>query len=1124
MSVFFDTGAVMSHCRFDPKHVIRALALFATFFATTAFPAKSDGQPVSNHRRPADERDLKSWLTNMVCDHEFSFDEVAAATGMTESEIKEALGRHEIRPKERTPRPTGAPLRILPYPGGRHPRIGFLDGAVRPQRETKISVFTPWDPTSYVVLDVPEAIWSNHGLTYLAHTHIPTIFDKQKITLPRLEWQIDDNATLRSQRRLPNGIAFGTMVRAHTDHLQMEMWLTNGTDQPLSDLRVQNCAMLKGAKGFAEQTNDNKLFWNSYAACRSESGDRWVILAWEPIHRPWGNAPCPCLHADPKFADCPAGESRHLRGWFSFYEGEDIHQELRRIEETNWKQAKLMAAPQRIRGMILDGHSEEPLAGRVHIRDMQGQWYDCHSLGGTEVHYRSERGDIPFSREVHTTLSPHPFTATLGPGRYELRIERGKEYIPLIREIVVPGANHAETLRFPLKRWIDMAKRGWYSGDTHVHRKIEDLPNIMLAEDLNVTFPLSYWVTVSGIPPTRGDRQVRPVTQQQIKVDPRHVIYPMNTEYEIFSVGPKRHTLGAVFVLNHQEPLDVPVPPVAGVATQARAEGALLDLDKHSWPWSLMLNPVMNVDLFELSNNHIWQTNFGYHRWTLDAAADYMNLELDERGFTEFGWLDFGFKTYYALLNCGFPMRVTAGTASGAHPVQLGFGRVYVSLPDGFDGDAWIQGLRDGRSFVSNGPMLFVAHNDQSPGHHFRATEATSIQVLGTAESRRPLDRIEIVQAGKIVRRLTPTNNRTDDGRFVSHFDETISVSESSWICVRCFEQHPDERVRFAHTNPVHITIAGKPLPANQDELEYMARRMREELARNADVLDDAALEEYRRALAFYDGLRNNSYRIPIYPDATAPPARSMSEVAQLLSGSEELEAGSIKPLRVVLVAGPKDHKRGEHDYPAWQQVWSRLLANSPALFVESAWEFPTESQLKTADVLVFYQRGRWNADRAAAIDPFLSRGGGLVYIHWAVDGRGEQAEMAKRIGLASLGGKIRFRHGPLDIDFSPGKNHPIARNFDRIRWVDETYWSLTGDEQQIQLMGTSLEEGNATPQFWTVERNGGRVFVSIPGHYMWTFDDPAFRTLLLRGIMWTGRRPVDSLNNLVTLDARVRD
>jgi type 1 glutamine amidotransferase len=270
-----------------------------------------------------------------------------------------------------------------------------------------------------------------------------------------------------------------------------------------------------------------------------------------------------------------------------------------------------------------------------------------------------------------------------------------------------------------------------------------------------------------------------------------------------------------------------------------------------------------------------------------------------------------------------------------------------------------------------------------------------------------------------------------------------------------------------------------------------------------------------------------NSFRMPQYPDADPPPPRTREEIKKLLAGSDKAGAESNEPfaapLRVVLVAGPKDHGKGEHDYPAWQKVWSRLLAEPAATSVDTAWEFPSSQQIDRADVLVFYQRGSWNNERAAAIDPFLARGGGLVYIHWAVDGRGQEDEMAKRIGLSALGGSIRYRHGEINVDFSPGAEHPIARNFNHIRWIDETYWSLTGDPSRIKLLGTSLEDGKPQPQFWTVQSGRGRVFVSIPGHYMWTFDDPAFRTLLLRGIAWAGNRNIDRFNKLVWLDARVQ-
>lgn len=262
------------------------------------------------------------------------------------------------------------------------------------------------------------------------------------------------------------------------------------------------------------------------------------------------------------------------------------------------------------------------------------------------------------------------------------------------------------------------------------------------------------------------------------------------------------------------------------------------------------------------------------------------------------------------------------------------------------------------------------------------------------------------------------------------------------------------------------------------------------------------------------------SFRMPTYPDKAPPPARTPEEVRALLAGSRPPQEA--KELKVLLVAGPKDHSTGEHDYPAWQKVWTPLLSRSANTKVDDAWEFPTEEQAEEADVMVFFQRGRWDSDRARVIDQFLSRGGGLVYIHWAVDGRGGEAEFAKRIGLASKGGSISYRHGPLHVDFAPGADHPIARNLAKVDFVDEAYWRLTGDPGDLTLIGTSEEEGKPRPLFWTVERGRGRVFVSIPGHYMWTFDDPAFRALLLRGIAWTGRANVDRFNELVTLDARV--
>lgn len=269
--------------------------------------------------------------------------------------------------------------------------------------------------------------------------------------------------------------------------------------------------------------------------------------------------------------------------------------------------------------------------------------------------------------------------------------------------------------------------------------------------------------------------------------------------------------------------------------------------------------------------------------------------------------------------------------------------------------------------------------------------------------------------------------------------------------------------------------------------------------------------------------LLTDPLRMPDYGAGKPPEARTRKELAAVLAGAPTPPAKT-KPLTVVLVAGKKDHGPGEHDYPAWQKAWKELLATADKTTVDTADDWPTAEQFKTADVLVFYQQGKWTADRAKEMDAFLKRGGGAVYIHYAVDGGADSPGFAQRIGLAWQGGKSKFRHGPLDLGFDTGAKHPIARNFDKVHFHDESYWELVGDPKGVTVLATGKEDDKEQPLFWTLEPGGGRVFVSIPGHFAWTFDDPLFRVLLLRGVAWAANEPVDRFNDLVTPGARLKE
>src|SRR5438270_13383609 len=118
----------------------------------------------------------------MLVHHRYSAAEAGAALGLDAQEVIDATRRLGIDPARRPRRPADAPLLVLPYPGGRHPRLGFRDGMIRPQREATVSVFAPWPDGGYAVANVPEAVWfqpnDRPALLYLAHTHVPTTWAK----------------------------------------------------------------------------------------------------------------------------------------------------------------------------------------------------------------------------------------------------------------------------------------------------------------------------------------------------------------------------------------------------------------------------------------------------------------------------------------------------------------------------------------------------------------------------------------------------------------------------------------------------------------------------------------------------------------------------------------------------------------------------------------------------------------------------------------------------------------------------------------------------------------------------------------------------------------------------------
>ena len=104
----------------------------------------------------------------------------------------------------------------------------------------------------------------------------------------------------------------------------------------------------------------------------------------------------------------------------------------------------------------------------------------------------------------------------------------------------------------------------------------------MLAEDLNIAFPVTFWTTstdeashtrpstLRNPPSPHGERE--DTGTETIPVGPTQLIVPRNTEYEIFLINGKRHPFGAVFIIDHRSKFSTGMPPVRAIAEQAHHE------------------------------------------------------------------------------------------------------------------------------------------------------------------------------------------------------------------------------------------------------------------------------------------------------------------------------------------------------------------------------------------------------------------------------------------------------------------------------------------------------------------------------------------------------------------------
>jgi len=217
------------------------------------------------------------------------------------------------------------------------------------------------------------------------------------------------------------------------------------------------------------------------------------------------------------------------------------------------------------------------------------------------------------------------------------------------------------------------------------------------------------------------------------------------------------------------------------------------------------------------------------------------------------------------------------------------------------------------------------------------------------------------------------------------------------------------------------------------------------------------------------------------------------------------------QPLRVFIRASEKTHGPGEHDYPRFLQEWSWLLMQRGAT-ATGGLQFPTREELDRTDVVVLYASDGNNIapEDQRNLERFLKRGGGLVALHDSICGT--NAAWFKTVaGGAKVHGETNWSRGLTGLYFQDYP-HPITEGVANFDMQDEMFYKLQLMPGVKVLATTFHTAKEIVPQMWTYEQGRGRAFVSLQGHYFTNFSLPHFRGLLLRGIAWAGKRPVDSL------------
>jgi hypothetical protein len=436
--------------------------------------------------------------------------------------------------------------------------------------------------------------------------------------------------------------------------------------------------------------------------------------------------------------------------------------------------------------VLMNGDFKEDLTAPF-TKKKRNPWYDGKPA-------------VPFWKDPAAYFVSRPFSITLPPGKWRLSVMRGVEYRPVSEEFTVNAGERLER-NAELARWVDMPRQGWYSGDPHVHSpRLAPSQDVYImtwaqAMDVHMTTVNSYGTYRSK----QGEGSYQKVYGKESHYQQGDYVLASGAEDPREPIAEQGHVtqINIKSLVRNEKKYHVYDYVFDGV----HAQGGLVGYNHLSWStdWYRRTNPDLNPG------------------W--DASINVIRGKLDFIDIMEAAHL--GLEHYYDFLNLG--VKVTATACSDCPAAVVGEERTYAYTgPARFSADAWYEAVKQGHTFITNGPMLLLTVGGAIPGDEVRVSRDAKLRIRAQALAPEQIGLpkvLEVIAHGRVIRSVEPRS--PDEEKLEAEFE--LPVSASQWIAARttCVNG------AMAHTSPVYVIVDGAGFFDREQLPQLVAKRLK---------------------------------------------------------------------------------------------------------------------------------------------------------------------------------------------------------------------------------------------------------------------------------------------------------